>query len=90
MMPDGGYYSSKKTDDICEDVCGQVFLIISISLPFHIWICSLIFHRIVLVYGRLMVYFCWVLIALWSFDPFLLEGGNVLMGIFKFMIWGFE
>ena len=23
-MSDGHYYSSKKTDDICEDVCGQV------------------------------------------------------------------
>ncbi|KAJ4972972.1 hypothetical protein NE237_006146 [Protea cynaroides] len=22
-MPEGGYYCSKKTDDICEDVCGQ-------------------------------------------------------------------
>lgn len=30
MMCDngGGYYSSKKTDDICEDVCGQVLLFI--------------------------------------------------------------
>lgn len=24
-MSEGYYYSSKKTDDICEDVCGQVF-----------------------------------------------------------------
>ncbi|XP_043704627.1 uncharacterized protein LOC122654559 [Telopea speciosissima] len=23
MMPEGGYYCSKKTDDICDDVCGQ-------------------------------------------------------------------
>ncbi|KAK9119841.1 hypothetical protein Scep_017934 [Stephania cephalantha] len=23
MMPEGGYYCSKKSDDICEDVCGQ-------------------------------------------------------------------
>lgn len=30
-----GYYSSKKTDDICEDVCGQVLLIfLSIYLFF--------------------------------------------------------
>lgn len=23
-MPEAGYYNSKKTDDICEDVCGEV------------------------------------------------------------------
>lgn len=27
-----GYYSSKKTDDICEDVCGQVLFIFFIYL----------------------------------------------------------
>lgn len=26
-MPETGYYSSKKTDDICEDVCGEVIII---------------------------------------------------------------
>lgn len=29
-----GYYSSKKTDDICDDVCGQVI--------FHIFLFNLI------------------------------------------------
>lgn len=28
-----GYYSSKKTDDICEDVCGQVLFIFFESFP---------------------------------------------------------
>lgn len=27
-----GYYSSKKTDDICEDVCGQVLFYFFIYL----------------------------------------------------------
>ncbi|KAK1270663.1 hypothetical protein QJS04_geneDACA004309 [Acorus gramineus] len=26
-MPEGGYYNSKKSDDICDDVCGQVLKI---------------------------------------------------------------
>lgn len=36
-----GYYSSKKTDDICEDVCGQVlFYFLSIFFfffKFSLW-----------------------------------------------------
>lgn len=31
-----GYYSSKKTDDICEDVCGQVLLFSLIFFGFFI------------------------------------------------------
>jgi hypothetical protein len=36
-----GYYSSKKTDDICEDVCGQViyssYSSIKVLIFFFIW-----------------------------------------------------
>lgn len=29
MSENGGHYCSKKTDDICGDVCGQVFSLLS-------------------------------------------------------------
>jgi hypothetical protein len=44
LIMSDGYYSSKKTDDICEDVCGQVLLFLFLfsfffflfALPFAI------------------------------------------------------
>lgn len=43
-----GYYSSKKTDDICEDVCGQVlFYFLSIYFFFKSFPCGVL---LVLIY----------------------------------------
>lgn len=39
-MQEGGYYSSKKTDDICEDVCGPVT---SLLFPFVFQFFSIVF-----------------------------------------------
>lgn len=36
MAETGGHYCNKKTDDICGDVCGQVFLSLCVS-PFFLF-----------------------------------------------------
>lgn len=56
MSEGGGHYCSKKTDDICGDVCGQV-LSISLLLSFFwifffeekkgFWICMLSIHILI-------------------------------------------
>lgn len=38
MGEGGGHYCSKKTDDICGDVCGQVFLSRNIVLFFFFFV----------------------------------------------------
>lgn len=66
MTNEGGHYCSKKSDDICGDVCGQVFFLFflfSIFFVLYLDFCKTEnpIHRIVDLLGSIFCFLSWVL-----------------------------